>query len=96
MSILHTNPPPDLPQIFPGKITTNAVYCSQSKDSKRESLQTQYEFLNLLRLRHLHWMNSTVDPEIEQLHQDIAELIKKTTDQYNHLLHAPQDQRYEE
>ena len=96
MSILHTIPPSDLPRIFPGNITMNAVYSPQLQDRKRESLQTQHEFLNLLRLRHLHWMKSTVDPEIEQLHLDIAELIQKTTDQYNHLLHARQDQMVEE
>ena len=96
MSILHTIPRSDLPRIFPGKITTNAVYSPRLQDPKKESLQTQHEYLNLLRLRHLHWMNTTVDPEIQQLHLDIAELIQKATDQYNQLLHAPQDQRYEE
>jgi len=74
----------------------NAVYSPRLQDPKKESLQTQHEYLNLLRLRHLHWMNSTVDPEIQQLHLDIAELIQKATDQYSHLLHARQDQRYEE
>ena len=74
----------------------NAVYSPRLQDPKKESLQTQHEYLNLLRLRHLHWMNSTVDPEIQQLHLDIAELIQKATDQYNNLLNARQDQRYEE
>jgi hypothetical protein len=96
MASLPTIPPSDLHPIFPAKITMNAVYSPLLEDRKRESLQTQYEFLNLLRLRHLHWMNSTVDPEIQQLHLDIAELIQKTTDQYHHLLHALQDQRHEE
>ena len=96
MSILHITPAPDLPRIVSGKITMNAVYSPLVQGRKTESLQTQCEFLNLLRLRHLHWMKSTVDPEIEQLHLDIAELIQKTTDQYNHLLHALQDQRHQE
>jgi len=74
----------------------NALYSPQMQDSKKESLQTQYEYLNLLRRRHLHWLNSTNSPEIEHLHQDIAELIQKTTDQYNHLLNALQEQGYEE
>lgn len=74
----------------------NAVYSPLLQDRKRESLQTQHEFLNLLRRRHLHWMSSTDDPEIEHIHLEIAELIQKTSDQYNHLLDALQKQSYEE
>ena len=96
MSIFHTISSPDRPRIFPGKLTTNAVYSPQLQHRKGESLQTQNEFLNLLRLRHLHWMNSAVNPEIEQLHLDIAELIQKTTDRYNQLLQVLEDQTYEE
>jgi hypothetical protein len=69
----------------------NAVYSPLVQDRKRESLQTQYEFLNLLRRRHLHWMDSADDPDIKLLHLDLAELIKKTTDQYHNLLDALQE-----
>jgi hypothetical protein len=74
----------------------NAVYSPLSQDRKKESLQTQHEYLNLLRRRHLHWMDSAHDPDIKLLHLDIAELLQKTTDQYNNLLDALQEQGYEE
>ncbi|HEX6270589.1 MAG TPA: hypothetical protein VFZ43_10155 [Anaerolineales bacterium] len=73
----------------------NALYPLELQHTKKESLQTQHEFLNLLRLRHLHWMNSTDDPEIEQLHHDIAELIRETTDRYHRLLDLLQERPYE-
>lgn len=71
----------------------SALYASQLQDRKRESLQTQYEFLNLLQRRHLHWMETTDDPDIKLLHLDIADLLRKTTDQYSQLLGALQEQR---
>ena len=74
----------------------NAVYSPLVQDRKRESLQTQHEFLNLLRLRHLHWMDSVDDTDIKLLHPDIAELIQKTTDHYHNLLDLLQEQGYEE
>jgi hypothetical protein len=70
----------------------NEVYSPLMQDRKRESLQTQHEFLNILRLRHLGWMDSADDPDIKLLHLDIAELIKKTTDQYSNLLEALQEE----
>jgi hypothetical protein len=57
---------------------------------KTESLQTQFEFLNLLRLRHLQWMSSAADPQVEDVHLEIAGLIEQITDQYNQLLTQPQ------
>ena len=74
----------------------NAVYSPLVQDRKRESLQTQCEYLNLLRLRHLGWVDSADDIDIKLLHLDIAELIKKTTDQYNQLLEALQEQGFKE
>ena len=71
----------------------SALYSTNLHETKMESLQTQHEFLNLLRLRHLQWMSSTDDPEIEHLHLEIAALIEKTTDQYSHLLEAVQGQK---
>ena len=64
-------------------------YSPKLQDVKLESLQTQYEFLNLLRLRHLQWMSSAGDPEIEDAHLEIAELIEQITDQYRDLLLTP-------
>jgi hypothetical protein len=64
------------------------LYSPKLQDEKLESLQTQFEFLNLARLRHLQWMTSTDDHEIEALHLQIAELIAQVTDQYHYLLGA--------
>jgi hypothetical protein len=58
------------------------------KDEKLESLQTQYEFLNLLRLRHLQWTNTADDSQVEGAHLEIAELIEQITDQYQLLLRS--------
>ena len=63
-------------------------YSPNLQDEKIESLQTQHEFLKLLRLRHLQWMNSANDPAIEGLHLEIAELLEQITVQYIHLLCA--------
>jgi hypothetical protein len=71
----------------------NEVYSPLMQDRKIASLQTQHEFLNLLRLRHLGWMNATEDAQVERLHLEIAELIRKTTDEYNQLLEALQEQK---
>jgi hypothetical protein len=61
-------------------------YSPRLQDAKFESLQTQHEFLNLLRLRHLQWMNSAEEPEVKQVHLEIAELIEQITGRYDHLL----------
>jgi hypothetical protein len=58
------------------------------QDVKLESLQTQLDHLNLLRLRHLQWMSSADDPEIEAMHSDIAERLEEITAQYKGLLDA--------
>jgi hypothetical protein len=63
-------------------------YTPNLKDAKIESLKTQYEFLNLLRLRHLQWMSSADDAEVEGRHSEIVELIEAVTDQYRELLHT--------
>ena len=68
-------------------------YTPRLQDAKLESLQTQHEFLNLLRLRHLQWMNSAEEPEVKQVHLEIAELIEQVTGQYNHLLENLEQQR---
>ena len=61
-------------------------YTPNLKDEKLESLRTQYEFLNLLRLRHLQWLNTADDSQVEGLHLEIAELIEQITDSYQELL----------
>ena len=63
-------------------------YTPNLQDEKLESLQTQYEYLKLLRLRHLQWMSSADDPAAEVVHQEIAQLIEQVTDRYNRLLDA--------
>lgn len=63
-------------------------YTPNLQDEKLESLQTQYEYLKLLRLRHLQWMSSADDAAAEGVHQEIAQLIEQVTDRYNHLLDA--------
>jgi hypothetical protein len=60
-------------------------YSPKLQEEKIESLQTQHEFLNLLRLRHLQWMNSADNPETESLHMEIAQLLEQITDRYNQL-----------
>jgi hypothetical protein len=63
-------------------------YTPDLQEAKVESLRTQQEYLNLLRLRQLHWMNSTKDPEIKHVHQEIAELIETITGHYSRLINA--------
>ena len=65
-------------------------YHPNLKEEKLESLQTQYEFMNLLRRRHLQWMNSTNDSQVEGVHLEIAELIEQVTDRYKDLLDTMQ------
>ncbi|HJR79418.1 MAG TPA: hypothetical protein VJ821_05045 [Anaerolineales bacterium] len=74
----------------------NTIYAPQLRNRKRESLQTQREFLDLLRRRHMNWMDSANDPDVKLLHLDIADLLHKITDQYGQLLAALEDQREEE
>ena len=69
-----------------GRRTMNAVYSPHLQDRKKESLQTQYDFLKLLRLRHLQWTNVATDSQVEGVHLEIAELLEEITDRYNDLL----------
>jgi hypothetical protein len=63
------------------------------EDEKIESLSTQREYLNLLRLRHLQWLNDTLDADIQEVHLQTAELIQKITDHYDRLLGALRSQQ---
>jgi hypothetical protein len=65
-------------------------YAANVQDEKLESLHNQYEYLKLLRLRHLQWLTSAEKSEIENVHRQIAELIELTTDRYNRLLESLQ------
>ena len=68
-------------------------YTPNVQDEKMESLQTQYEYLKILRLRHLQWMSSAEDSSSEGVHREIAELIEQITDRYQGLLDALHQQR---
>ena len=68
-------------------------YTPNVQDEKTESLQTQQEYLNILRLRHLQWTSAADDPETERVHLEIAGLIEQVTDCYHHLLEALQQQK---
>lgn len=61
-------------------------YSPKVQDEKSESLQTQYEYLKLLRLRHQQWMSSADDLETQGVHLEIAGLIEEIKDRYNRLL----------
>jgi hypothetical protein len=81
MSILHF-----IFILIPLALTMSTLQSTQLQDRKIESLQTQQDFLNLLRRRHLHWMNAADDREIEHLHLEIAESIRLMTELYIQLL----------
>jgi hypothetical protein len=61
-------------------------YTPNVQDEKLDSLQTQYDYLKLLRLRHLQWMNTADDARTEEVHREVAALIEEITDRYQHLL----------
>ena len=63
-------------------------YTPNLQDAKLESLRTQHDYLNLLRLRHQQWLHSTNDPRVQAIHLEIAGLIEQITDRYAHLLEA--------
>ena len=67
-------------------------YTPKLEDEKVESLQTQYEYLKLLRLRHLQWMTSADTLKTESVHRELADLIEQITDRYHGLL----DQLYQQ
>lgn len=55
-----------------------------------QSMQAQRSYLDIVRSRHHQWAYSAEDPEIGQLHLEIADLIQQTMDQYYQLLNAYQ------
>ena len=68
-------------------------YTPRLSEEKIESLQTQHEYLNILRLRHLQWMNTADDSESERIHREITEHIEQITDRYKQLLDVLEQQR---
>ena len=68
-------------------------YTPRLSEEKIESLQTQHEYLNILRLRHLQWMNTADNSESERIHREITEHIEQITDRYKHLLDVLEQQR---
>ena len=66
------------------------LYTPNLKDEKTESLQTQYDYLRLLRLRQLQWMSSAEDPSTKGIHLEVSGLIEGIIDRYRHLLEASQ------
>jgi hypothetical protein len=67
-------------------------YTPNVLDEKIESLQTQAEYLRIVRLRHLQWMSAADDPAVQRLHRETAELIEQLADRYRRLLHALEEQ----
>ena len=63
-------------------------YTPNILDEKIESLQTQAEYLRILRLRHLQWMSAADDSDVQSLHRETAELIEQLADRYHDLLHT--------
>jgi hypothetical protein len=63
-------------------------YYPNLRDEKIESLQNQHDYLKLLRLRHLQWMSSTDDSQLEGVHLEIAEQLEEISDLYRRLLDA--------
>ena len=61
-------------------------YHPNLKDEKIESLQNQHDYLKLLRLRHLQWMSSTDESQLEGVHLEIAEQLEELSDLYRRLL----------
>ena len=61
-------------------------YYPNLKDEKTESLQTQHEYLKLLRLRHLQWMSTADESQLEGVHLEIAEHLEEVSDLYRRLL----------
>ena len=68
-------------------------YTPRLSEEKIESLQSQHEYLNILWLRHLQWMNTADDSESERIHREITEHIEQITDRYKHLLDVLEQQR---
>ena len=66
---------------------------SYMRPSKIESLEAEYDYLHLLRERHLQWRSNTNDPEIRRMHGEIIDLIKQLIDRFEILLDALQGQK---
>jgi len=65
---------------------------SYMRPSKLESLEAEYDYLHLLRERHLQWMSNTNDPEIRRMHGEIVASIKQLIEQFEILMDALEKQ----
>ena len=63
-------------------------YTPRPQDAKIESLRTQYDYLKLLRLRHLQWMSNAENSEAEGAHLQIVGCLEKIMDGYTQLLES--------
>jgi len=66
------------------------------REMKIENLRAEQEYLNVLRNRHLQWMNNADDPEIGRMHGDIVAVIKEMEDRFGILMEALHQQRDKE
>ena len=66
------------------------------REMKIENLRAEQEYLNVLRNRHLQWMNNADDLEIGRMHGDIVAVIKEMEDRFGILMEAIQKQRDKE
>jgi len=66
------------------------------REMKIENLRAEQEYLNVLRNRHLQWMNNADDPEIGRMHGDIVAVIKEMEDRFGILMEALHRQRNKE
>ena len=80
-------------QTIPLDISMSARRSSYMRPSKLESLEVEYDYLHLLRERHLQWMSNTNDPEIRRMHDEIIDSIKQLIDQFEILMDALEKQR---
>jgi hypothetical protein len=66
---------------------------SYMRPGKLESLEAEYDYLHLLRSRHLQWRSDTNDPEIRRRHGEIVDSIQQLIDQFEILMDALQKQK---
>jgi len=70
------------------RLNMSFPYTSNIQDAKNESLLTQRDYLNLLRIRHQHWMSSANTPATKKRHEEIIALIEQLAEHYSHLIEA--------
>jgi len=79
-----------------GFISRSDLESQYLREMKIENLRAEQEYLNVLRNRHLQWMNNADDPEIGRMHGDIVAVIKEMEDRFGILMEALHRQRNKE